>query len=106
MSTISLCVLEYHIKKGCCESKIRRHSASIRDALTLIDAALELANAQASVEGSALLTRGVGPTGIPQRELAERVGVIEDRVSQVLGEGGESVIVHARSVSALPGLPP
>jgi len=48
-------------------------------------AALELAAARSAVEGSALLSHAFAAAGLSQKELAQRVGVTEGRVSQVLG---------------------
>jgi len=48
--------------------------------------ALELAAARSAVEGSALLARAFAATGLSQKELAQRVGVTEGRVSQILGQ--------------------
>ena len=47
-------------------------------------AALDLAAARGTVEGSALLARVFTSTGITQKELARRAGVTSGRVSQVL----------------------
>ena len=48
--------------------------------------ALELAAARSAVQGSALLSRTFAASGLTQKELAQKVGVTEGRVSQILNE--------------------
>lgn len=63
---------------------------------------LELAAARAEVRVAGLLRRAFEASAMSQRDLAERVGVTEGRVSQVLNsEGNLRVTTIARYLRAL-----
>lgn len=63
---------------------------------------LEMAAARAAVSAVFLMNRAAEARGITQRELAERVGVTESRVSQVLnGDGNVRLSTLAKFLRAL-----
>jgi len=64
--------------------------------------ALDMAGARGVVDGSALMARVFEATGLTQRELAQRAGVTEGRVSQVLsGEENLRLSTLSRYLHAL-----
>jgi transcriptional regulator with XRE-family HTH domain len=63
---------------------------------------LERAAARAAVDAVAMMNRARETVGVPQRELADRLGVGESRVSQILnGDGNVRMATLGRVLHAL-----